>query len=105
DPDATVMSLEEYRALAALAARSHPGDSNAVLPPLKCSLAEAVYTGQAGETSIRFDVAFKVIVTGKEWVRCDLGRLQNAGRITLDGQPAWIVSDNGIAYLLLKGEG
>jgi len=107
DPDATLMSLEEYRALVALAAIQSRKSQNtdSVLPPVKSSLAEVVYTASAGENSARFDAAFKVTVTGADWVRCDLGVLLNAGRILLDGQPAWVVTDSGRAYLLIKGEG
>ncbi|HYG77336.1 MAG TPA: hypothetical protein VEK08_20185, partial [Planctomycetota bacterium] len=90
DSDATIMSLDEYRALVALAlSRPESADAQPPLPALKCIPVEVVYTARAGETSVRFDAAFKITVTGKEWVRCDLGALQNAGRLMLDGKPGW----------------
>jgi len=106
DPEATIMSLEEYRALVALGAlKPDPLRTDSTLPAVKCAPSEVVYTAQAREDTARFDAAFKVTVPGKAWVRCDLGVLQNTGRITLDGQPGWVVIENGRYYLLLKGEG
>ena len=73
---------------------------------MKCALAEAVYTGVAQEAVVRLDVAFKVAVASQEWVRCDLGPvLPGLGRVTLDKEPGWVVTDNGRAYLLVKGAG
>jgi len=104
--DATVMSLEEYRTLVELALARGAAQKETELPPVKCALAEAVYSGVAQDAVVRMDVAFKVAVASQEWVRCDLGPvLPGLGRVTLDKEPGWVVTDNGRAYLLLKGAG
>ncbi|HLX62897.1 MAG TPA: hypothetical protein VKX17_16595 [Planctomycetota bacterium] len=105
DANATVMTLEEYRGLVELAtARNGPAKAGP-LPPVETSLMEAAYTGRAGDFSARFDAQFKFAIAGKEWTRCDLGPIQNVSRVTLDGQPGWIVLENGRATLLAKGQG
>jgi hypothetical protein len=104
--DATMMSLEDYRALVGLAIARGAIAKEPSLPPITSALTEAVYTGVAQAAAVRFDVAFKVVLTGPEWVRCDLGPvLPSLGRITLDNEPAWVVTDKGRAYLLAKGAG
>ncbi|MGD0092000.1 MAG: hypothetical protein ABSE73_18970, partial [Planctomycetota bacterium] len=106
ESDATVMSLDEYRALVGLAILRGAAKKEAALPPVKCSLAEAVYTGTAQEAVVRFDAAFKVVSAVPEWARCDLGPvLPGLGRVTLDGEPGWVVTDKGRAWLLVKGAG
>lgn len=104
--DATVMSLEEYRALVELAIARGAARKDAGLPPVTCALSEAVYTGVAQDAVVRFDVAFKVAVAGDEWARCDLGPLlPGLGRVTLGNEPGWVVADKARAYLLVKGAG
>jgi hypothetical protein len=109
--DATMMSLDEYRALATLAAvgrASLPAGGHGgppYLPPVSCVLSEAVYTGTARETAVRFDATFKLTVAEDGWARCDLGPVQGAGKITLDDKPAWVVFDQKHMYLLVKGPG
>ncbi|MCY3023706.1 MAG: discoidin domain-containing protein [Planctomycetota bacterium] len=104
--DATLMTLEEYRALVGLATANRAMRKEAALPPLKSTLTEAAYTAVAQENAVRFDVAFKLAVTAKEWARCDLGpQLTGLGHITLDKEPGWVVVDQGRAYLLVKGAG
>ena len=105
DPNATVMTLEEYRGLVDMATARNAKPKIAPLPPIESSLMEAIYAGQAGEFSARFDVQFKVTVAGKEWTRCNLGAIQNLGHVTLDGQPGWVILENGHAQLLVKGAG
>ena len=106
DPNATLMTLEEYRALVALATAQDAARRPVVLPPLKAVLAEAVYRGRASETAVRFDATFEVSVTEDPWVRCDLGpAMPGLGSVTLDGHPAWVVLERGRAYLILKGVG
>ncbi len=105
DPNATVMTLEEYRGLVELATARNGPLKATPLPPIESSLIEAQYTGQAGEFSARFDVQFKLSVAGTGWTRCSLGTLQNLGHVTLDGQPGWVVLENGGANLLVKGAG
>ena len=105
DPNATVMTLEEYRGLVDMATARNAKPKITPLPPIESSLMEAIYAGQAGEFSARFDVQFKLTVAGKEWTRCNLGAIQNLGHVTLDGQPGWVVLEDGRAQLLVKGAG
>ncbi len=105
DPNAAVMTLQEYRDLVELATARNGAKKAAPLPPLNSSLMEAVYTAQAGELSARFDAAFKLTVAGTGWVRCNLGAIQNLAHVTLDGQPGWVILENGSAQLLVKGAG
>jgi hypothetical protein len=105
DPNATLMTLEEYRGLVELATAHNTVKKAAPLPPIESSLVEAIYAGQAGDFSARFDVRFKLTVAGKEWTRVDLGPILNLGHITLDGQPGWVIIENGRAQLLVKGAG
>ena len=87
DPNATIMTLAEYRALVELATARNPEKKSTVPPPIEASLMEAKYDGVAGDVSVRFDVQFKFNIAGKGWKRCDLGQLQNLGHVTLDGKP------------------
>ncbi len=105
DPNATVMSLQEYRNLVELATAQNGTRKLAPLPPIESALLEATYSGQAGEFSARFDVRFKLVVAGKEWTRVDLGAITNLGHVTLDGQPGWVILENNRAQLLVKGAG
>ena len=106
-PDATLMTLEQYRTLVALATKGADlKNKSTELPAIKCALAEAVYMGTAQESVARFDVAFKLTVLGNEWVRCELGALlAGLGQVTLDGEPGWVITDQGTAWLLVKGAG
>lgn len=105
DPNATIMSLREYRELVELATARN-GEKAVIAPPLvEAELIEALYTGAAGETSVRFDVQFKFTIAGDGWKRCDLGTLQNLGRVMLDEQPGWVLLENGHSHLLVRGAG
>lgn len=105
DPQATVMTLAEYRTLVLLATANRQ-KKEPELPPVRGVLTEVVYDGQAGETSARFEARYKVSVSGEQWMACELGVLPpSLGQVTLDDQPAWIVNDGGRSYLLVKGAG
>ena len=56
DPNATIMTLEEYRGLVELAAARNGPAKAAPLPPVETSLMEAAYTGRAGVGSSRVDL-------------------------------------------------
>ena len=105
DPNATIMTLREYRDLVELATARN-GEKISIAPPaVDAELIEALYTGTAGETSVRFDVQFKFTIAGAGWKRCDLGTLQNLGHVMLDDQPGWVLLENGHSYLLVRGAG
>jgi len=105
NPSATIMTLEEYRALVTVAMGRSEKKAAIELPPIRAQITEVVYEGVAQENAVRFDAKFKVHVAGKEWVRCPLGAISALGSITLEGKSAWVVDDGDWSYLLLKGEG
>jgi len=105
-PQATVITLEEYRNLVELATARRFMKKDVVLPPVQAVLSEVVYEGEARESTARFQATFKVSVTSDKWVSCELGlTLGGLGEITLDNRPAPVVSDQGKLYLLVKGAG
>ncbi|MGQ9592414.1 MAG: hypothetical protein ACUVYA_19210, partial [Planctomycetota bacterium] len=104
--DGIVMSLSEYRALAAAASLGLREAEPAELPPLASSVVEGRYEGAVAGKAVRFRATLSVRVAAEGWVRCDLGPpIPTLGAILVDDAPGWVVVQDGRSQLLLRGRG
>jgi len=113
--DGVVMSLEEYRALAAAAAVNIRPETPPALPPIEAAVMEISYEGTIAGDAVKVRGAGTIVAAADGWVRCDLGSgFPNLGSVLLDDAPGWIIAENGAArdgqpapraYLLLRGKG
>ena len=101
-------TLEEYRALAALAFANdrRAADAPVISQLPRATLSSCAYVGSVTDSAAIIDAAFSIAVADDDWAVLPLGMTeQTVGSLELDGKPAYAITDGGCLFLPVKGAG